>query len=148
MYLYTKNNQGFTLLSTLIALTILMLLSSLILPLLVTVQKIESPSYKKDYEWRQFHFYLMKEFNEAQFVTIEEHAIQFHLPNDVTNRYELYFDKIRRRGNESGHEVILSDVIEFSVRRFGNHTFSIYGEREHGYAYTKYYSFPIKTIDH
>ncbi|MFC0014810.1 MULTISPECIES: competence type IV pilus minor pilin ComGF [Allobacillus] len=148
MYLYTKNNQGFTLLSTLIALTILMLLSSLILPLLVTVQKIESPTYKKDYEWRQFHFYLMKEFNEAQFVTIEDQAIQFHLPNNIVNRYELYFDKIRRRGNESGHEVILTDVIELSIRKIGNHLFSISGERKNGYAYTKYYSFPIKTIAH
>nr|WP_289036704.1 ComGF family competence protein [uncultured Allobacillus sp.] len=133
--------------STLIALTILMVLSSLVLPLLVTVQKIESPSYKKEYEWRQFHFYLKKEFNEAQFVTIEENAIQFHLPNNIT-RYELYFDMIRRRVNESGHEVILTDVVDLSVRKISNHSFSISGEREDGYAYTKYYSFPIKTIDH
>ena len=125
---YIKNNQGFTLLSTLIALTILMLITSLILPLLIAVQQIESPSYKTDYEWRQFHFYLMNEFSQAQFVSLEDQAIQF------------------RRVNNSGHEVILQDVKDFSTKRVGSHLFSLTGERDRGHAYTKYYSFPIKTI--
>ena len=143
---YIKNNQGFTLLSTLIALTILMLITSLILPLLIAVQQIESPSYKTDYEWRQFHFYLMNEFSQAQFVSLEDQAIQFHLADDTVNRYELYFNTIRRRVNNSGHEVILQDVKDFSTKRVVSHLFSLTGERDRGHAYTKYYSFPIKTI--
>ncbi len=116
-----KNQKGFTLVEMLLSLTIFFVIVSFISPIL----SLANPNYDTDnlateMEWEIFIQQLTKEYRRAQHVSINEKNLSLQLNGEPLITYEPFSDKVRRRVDQSGHEVVLQFVKSIEYKHQNN----------------------------
>lgn len=106
-----KSEKGFTLVEMLVSFTLFLLIVSFF-PLIIPLAK---QTYNPDFsmnemEWEIFVNQLAMEYREAKEVRIHATTLTLKMENNQVITYERYEDKIRRRVDESGHEVVLQHI--------------------------------------
>jgi len=117
--LYVKviiNKSGFILVDMLFSLFIFVVVVSFLpffLQLILDAQPMEKQL--QNIEWEIFAQQLKKEVRMSESIHIDQNKL-FLYENGETVQYEWYSNKIRRRVNVSGHEVVLQGVemVQFS----------------------------------
>ncbi|TFB23810.1 hypothetical protein E3U55_03080 [Filobacillus milosensis] len=138
MYLLRSQN-GFTLLSTLLALSILISLTPMLLTLVKLVVQLDTPYTLSEMEMRQFHYFLAAEMNQAKDIEVQSNSIHINNFEGETATIDLYNKLIRRRVDYSGYEILLREVSEFKIQQYNNNLFTITIIRSDGHEYTKAY---------
>ncbi|WP_167264252.1 ComGF family competence protein [Alkalibacillus almallahensis] len=119
------SSQGYTLLSALIGLSILLVILPFTAPLLKTLDSI-STIYDLDHlEIRQFDSFISFELNRSQKVTIKENHISFERSDGRAITLDQYQNQIRRQTNYQGHTTMMFDVTDFAFERLNGNTFKI-----------------------
>lgn len=129
----TKNNElGFTLLSTLLAITIIALTLPLLSPL------VKSISYQTTYHLTStehfFFFIYQKKLRSKRFYS-KNNKLYFENENNLVV-IEQFGSVIRRRVNRQGHEIYLRDVDKFSTTQF-DHYITVDVQLKSGETYEK-----------
>ena len=106
-----KREKGFTLVEMLVSFTLFLIIVSFF-PIIVPLAK---QTYNPDFsmnemEWEIFVNQLAMEYREAKEVRIHATTLTLKMENNQIITYERYEDKIRRRVDESGHEVVLQHI--------------------------------------
>ncbi|MCM3769749.1 MULTISPECIES: competence type IV pilus minor pilin ComGF [Priestia] len=106
-----KSEKGFTLVEMLVSFTLFLIIVSF-LPIIIPLAK---QTYNPDFsmnemEWEIFVNQLAMEYREAKEVGIHATTLTLKMENNQIITYERYEDKIRRRVDESGHEVVLQHI--------------------------------------
>jgi len=105
-----RNEKGFTLVEMLVTFSTLLIILSLISPFLSTVFRDNSEQFNK-LEWQILIQQLKMEVREARDISISKNAsVTFYNVTDDLVSFEKYNDKIRRRVNQKGHEVLLQQI--------------------------------------
>lgn len=115
-YVFQGNNDGgFTLIEALLSFMIFCIIS-LSIPLLMkgveTIKNEMVPPYY--YEWNLFSESLKNELWKGTDIKVLPQEISFN-KNGEKISYEKYNSSIRRRVNDTGHEVVLQSVGSFSL---------------------------------
>jgi competence protein ComGF len=103
-----KKSEAFSLIEVIIALSVLLLLTSLIPLLFTPLQKNPSPSQFEDTSL--FFAMLGKEIREASSLTIENNSLFLTRSNDDVVSFSKYRTLIRKQLNGLGHEVWLQNI--------------------------------------
>ncbi|MFP7733117.1 competence type IV pilus minor pilin ComGF [Priestia aryabhattai] len=106
-----KSEKGFTLVEMLVSFTLFLIIVSF-LPIIIPLAK---QTYNPDFsmnemEWEIFINQLAMEYREAKEVKIHASTLTLKMENNQIITYERYEDKVRRRVDESGHEVVLQHI--------------------------------------
>ncbi|MGG4381849.1 competence type IV pilus minor pilin ComGF [Priestia megaterium] len=106
-----KREKGFTLVEMLVSFTLFLIIVSFF-PIIIPLAK---QTYNLDFsmnemEWEIFVNQLAMEYREAKEVGIHATTLTLKMENNQIITYERYEDKIRRRVDESGHEVVLQHI--------------------------------------
>jgi len=106
------NSKGFTLIEVLLSLQIL-LITLMFLPSLV--QLLQPETNYSDYETDQFIRFLEREIQTGEIIAVENQQLLLlnHQQQFVT--IEQYQSVIRRRVNQTGHEILLQHVAQFDI---------------------------------
>lgn len=120
-FVYTDlhgNESGFTFISMMLALVILIIAVPLIHSLLTNVRM---ENLAPDLKVQQLYLLLRNDFLMAEEVTVHSDTIYVQLTTGETATIEQYHDSIRRRVERKGHEIYLRDVKHFQLEqnRFG-----------------------------
>ncbi|WP_026674866.1 competence type IV pilus minor pilin ComGF [Alkalihalobacterium bogoriense] len=115
-----KHEAGMTLLEVLIALFIFLL----VLPLFPLVIHVVATSLSSDrlheYEVELFYTQLAMEVREAKQVNVQNNIIRLQKWDDSLVTIEPYGTRIRRRVNQTGHDVLLQNVEMVSFEKTNN----------------------------
>lgn len=109
MYLYIKNNKGFTLLEGLMGMFVMSVLVMLILQMVLVLNDTMISYYNK----RQDTLFIMqanRDFFKSQNTYVKDNILYFETYDKETITYEKSEDKIIRQVNNAGYEVILSNI--------------------------------------
>ena len=106
-----NNEQGYTLLNTLISLMLILL----ILPLIYQVYFEVSSLNKIDNSYEKFFIFIKDDINRASKVSVSDHQIIFELYDGKSAIIEKYNDQLRRRVDNKGHEIYLRDINSFNI---------------------------------
>lgn len=112
VYIDSKNDEdGFTLLSSLLRLMMI----SIVLPLLLfALTKITVLPMQSSMSVHQLFFIIQNELYRASEVTYSKNQLTY-INEEGNNRIELYGNVLRRRVNFQGHEVYHQNVKSFSI---------------------------------
>ncbi|MBN8250391.1 prepilin-type N-terminal cleavage/methylation domain-containing protein [Priestia flexa] len=106
-----RNQKGFTLVEMLLSLTIFFVIVSFIPPVLsLANQKYAPDDLATEMEWEIFIQQLTKEYRRAHHVSVNERILSLRIDGEPLVTYEPFNDKVRRRVDQSGHEVVLQFV--------------------------------------
>jgi len=118
-YMKNEEDKGFTLLETLIALILLMISATFFSTIIFQTTHLFNPKESQHYnEWQTFLLQLENEVKEKELITANDHVIVFEekAESAVSHvSYEWYRQKIRKRRNNAGHHVLLTDVLKWKV---------------------------------
>ncbi|MET3318274.1 UNVERIFIED_ORG: competence protein ComGF [Peribacillus simplex] len=115
-----RKNDGFTIIEMLFSLMILMTTSIFILQLFSIIHtQLESKDKLHPKEWEIFTMQMQQEVRGAKSQDVIENKL-YLLSGDQLSFIEQYEDKLRRRVNGKGHEVILQNISKFKVEKDGN----------------------------
>lgn len=109
-------NHGFTLIETLIGLLVTLMIIALSSPLL---KLLESNSYQAELETRQFFLYLQEEINHSTNITFGNDFIGLMDADKRKVIIEPFGTSIRRRVDDRGHELLLTEVTKVSFQSVG-----------------------------
>ncbi|GGE46705.1 hypothetical protein GCM10011391_26940 [Pullulanibacillus camelliae] len=112
-----QQQQGYTLLSTMIALSLLYMISALIM-LLATITFHEAPAERwgrKDI-WLFMHQF-QKELESGQEIQCEPNDISFQKDEDLID-YRQSGMRVLRTLNHSGYEIALNDITEWTCASY------------------------------
>lgn len=123
--MYLLNNKGITLLPLLISISFLTLITPFLVQMLKFVLSIEPLYVSTDSELRHVHFHIQSELNKSIDQQLETNSITFINHDGSTVKYELYHNLVRRRVNDTGHEIIIRDVKEFKMTPLTEEAFII-----------------------
>ncbi|MBM7693284.1 prepilin-type N-terminal cleavage/methylation domain-containing protein [Peribacillus deserti] len=113
-----KNEKGFTLIEMLLSVVILSTLASLILTGMIFLKKdFEVKSINK-MEWELFLHQINRDIRTSTMQTAAGSTLTLFVKNR-TITIEKYQDKIRRRIDGSGHEILLQNTQSFHVKTEG-----------------------------
>ncbi|MFB7642189.1 competence type IV pilus minor pilin ComGF [Peribacillus butanolivorans] len=119
-FVMLRKNDGFTLIEMLFSLMILMTISIFILQLFSIIHtQLESKDKLHPKEWEIFTMQMQQEVRGAKSQDVIENKL-YLLSGDQLSFIEQYEDKLRRRVNGKGHEVILQNISKFKVEKDGN----------------------------
>ncbi|WP_186575795.1 ComGF family competence protein [Aquibacillus kalidii] len=107
------NKSGFTLASTLVALSLTMLLISTITILLSTINQ---HSFNQELSVRQLFHFLSSEVNQASKVSSSHSSVTYSKHNGETVTIELYGQLIRRQVDGTGHEVLARSIKSLNIK--------------------------------
>jgi competence protein ComGF len=116
-----RKDEGFTLLESLIALFCIMMIVILFLQTATSLRLLIMPNQSFHLqEWELFLNQLKKEVHNSTSITVQNNKLNMISENNLI-LIENYNDKIRRRVNGQGHEVMLQNIIssEFEMRDSG-----------------------------
>lgn len=102
---------GFTLISTLIALTMVLISLPLLYHLLYEVKsltELELSPYK-------FMMFITDDIHRADVILAKDNKLHFYLPSGEVAIIEQYDQLIRRKVNNRGHEIYLRDIVLFET---------------------------------
>ncbi|GKU81169.1 competence type IV pilus minor pilin ComGF [Niallia sp. NCCP-28] len=104
------NKKGFILLDMLFSLFVFLVIVSFLpffLQIILNIQPAEKQL--QNIEWEIFAQQLKKEARMSESINIEQNKLLLYV-NGENIQYECYSNKIRRRVNVSGHEVVLQRI--------------------------------------
>lgn len=104
------NNRGIVLLDMLFSLFLFLVIVSflpLFLQMILDIQPMERQL--RNLEWEIFAQQLKKEVRMSESINIDQNKLLLYV-NGENIQYEWYSNKIRRRVNVSGHEVVLQGI--------------------------------------
>ncbi|MGG0460652.1 competence type IV pilus minor pilin ComGF [Priestia aryabhattai] len=106
-----KSEKGFTLVEMLVSFTLFLLIVSFFSIIIPLAKQTYNPDFSmNEMEWEIFVNQLAMEYREAKEVRIHATTLTLKMENNQVITYERYEDKIRRRVDESGHEVVLQHI--------------------------------------
>jgi competence protein ComGF len=106
-----KSEKGFTLVEMLVSFTLFLLIISFFPIIIPLAKQTYNPDFSmNEMEWEIFVNQLAMEYREAKEVGIHATTLTLKMENNQIITYERYEDKIRRRVDESGHEVVLQHI--------------------------------------
>nr|WP_226035303.1 ComGF family competence protein [Aquibacillus saliphilus] len=109
---FHKNEKGFTLISLLLA-TSIIFITLPILPYIINT--IQHESYYEDLSVNQFFHFINEEFHIAISYSVEDSVITLQQENGETVTIDKYQSLVRRRVGNLGHEILLRNVSEFLI---------------------------------
>ncbi|PEJ31009.1 hypothetical protein CN689_17080 [Peribacillus butanolivorans] len=119
-FVMLRKNDGFTIIEMLFSLMILMTTSIFILQLFSIIHtQLESKDKLHPKEWEIFTMQMQQEVRGAKSQDVIENKL-YLLSGDQLSFIEQYEEKLRRRVNGKGHEVILQNISKFKVEKDGN----------------------------
>lgn len=106
-----NKESGFTFVEMLLTFSVLLVIVSFMSPFLRVMYQQTSPEFNQ-LEWQVFVQQVKMEIREAKYLTItnQNRTLSFINPKGQKISYEVYQDKIRRRVNGTGNEVILQKI--------------------------------------
>ncbi|MCH1624913.1 competence type IV pilus minor pilin ComGF [Fredinandcohnia quinoae] len=106
-----KSDKGFTFIEMLLTFSVLLVILSFISPFLHVISKNTNVQFNK-LEWEVFIQQVKMEIRETNEVKINKnnHSVTFTNHGGQTILYEKYGDKIRRRVDGAGHELLLQKI--------------------------------------
>ncbi|MCC3356743.1 competence type IV pilus minor pilin ComGF [Bacillus sp. REN16] len=106
------NEKGFTLVEMLVTFSILIVILSFIAPFLGVVFRDNDKQFNK-LEWQILIQQMKMEIREASNLSVSTNSSVtfYNAAGDVVS-FEKYTDKIRRRVNSKGHELLLQHITE------------------------------------
>ncbi|MED4211483.1 competence type IV pilus minor pilin ComGF [Priestia megaterium] len=106
-----KREKGFTLVEMLVSFTLFLIIVSFFPIIIPLAKQTYNPDFSmNEMEWEIFVNQLAMEYREAKEVRIQATTLTLKMENNEIITYERYEDKIRRRVDESGHEVVLQHI--------------------------------------
>lgn len=106
-----NREKGFTLVEMLVSFTLFLIIVSFFPIIIPLVKQTYNPDFSmNEMEWEIFVNQLAMEYREAKEVGIHATTLTLKMENNQIITYERYEDKIRRRVDESGHEVVLQHI--------------------------------------
>ncbi|QDZ78599.1 competence type IV pilus minor pilin ComGF [Priestia megaterium] len=106
-----KREKGFTLVEMLVSFTLFLIIVSFFPIIIPLAKQTYNPDFSmNEMEWEIFVNQLAIEYREAKEVGIHATTLTLKMENNQIITYERYEDKIRRRVDESGHEVVLQHI--------------------------------------
>jgi competence protein ComGF len=127
------NENGFTLYTTLIAITIIAICITLQLAIL---RALHQNTYYDQISIQQFFNLIQREVIEANGYSVGKDIINLELENGEIATIEQYGTLIRRQVNHVGHEIYLRDIKSFAVYSLLN-GFKIHIQTKKGDSYEK-----------
>ncbi|MFS0861536.1 competence type IV pilus minor pilin ComGF [Fredinandcohnia sp. 179-A 10B2 NHS] len=106
-----NKESGFTFVEMLLTFSVLLVIVSFMSPFLRVIYHQTSSEFNQ-LEWQVFVQQVKMEIREAKNLSItnQNHTLSFINPRGQKISYEVYQDKIRRRVNGTGNEVILQKI--------------------------------------
>jgi len=106
-----KSEKGFTLVEMLVSFGLFLIIVSFFPIIIPLAKQTYNPDFSmNEMEWEIFVNQLAMEYREAKEVRIHATTLTLKMENNQVITYERYEDKIRRRVDESGHEVVLQHI--------------------------------------
>ncbi|KML29237.1 competence protein ComG [Priestia aryabhattai] len=106
-----KSEKGFTLVEMLVSFGLFLIIVSFFPIIIPLAKQTYNPDFSmNEMEWEIFVNQLAMEYREAKEVRIHATTLTLKMENNQIITYERYEDKIRRRVDESGHEVVLQHI--------------------------------------
>ncbi|MED3744515.1 competence type IV pilus minor pilin ComGF [Peribacillus psychrosaccharolyticus] len=115
-----QNKSGFTLVELLVSLSIFLAISSLILQMLTNVHtSLRTDVGINPKEWEIF----LNQFKRQVYLSTDQkvsgNKLYLTVKNNEIVLFEQYGDKLRRRVNGTGHDVVLQNVSRLSMKKEG-----------------------------
>ncbi|RFB10585.1 prepilin-type N-terminal cleavage/methylation domain-containing protein [Bacillus sp. HNG] len=107
-----NNEKGFTLIEMLVTFSILLVILAFIAPFLSVIFRDNGEQFNK-LEWQILLQQMKMEIREAREITVSsrESVSFYNVAGDVVS-FEKYTNKIRRRVNSKGHELLLQHITD------------------------------------
>lgn len=110
--LLLKSN-GFTLVETIISLTLISILLTISVPV---IKLIEGPSYSNELSVFQFLTFVEEEINTSTNVTLINNELIITDNQNREIKISKYGNDVRRRVNNTGHELLIHNIQELSFK--------------------------------
>ena len=117
-----RSESGFTLIEMLISYLIFLLIVCSIPFLFKIIHEWTTPKHHfNQFEWQLFIEQSKIEIKESEALNVTNSLLKFTKNNGEFVTYEMYTDKIRRKVNGSGYEILLQDIrsVNFIVEKNG-----------------------------
>lgn len=112
-----KRERGFTLIETLFALFVFIMMSSLILQMFLIISPAQSKAKSLNMmEWELFLLNIKREVKMSSSSQVNHNQLRLMI-NDQVILIEQYQHLLRRRVDDKGHEVMLQGVKSFRVHQ-------------------------------
>ena len=119
-FVMLRKNEGFTMIEMLFSLMILMTISLFVLQLFTIIQtQIGTNNKIHPKEWEIFTLQMQQEVRSSKSQDVVGNKL-YLLSGDDLSLIEQYNDKLRRRVNGEGHEVILQNISNLQVEKDGD----------------------------
>jgi competence protein ComGF len=119
-FVMLRKNDGFTMIELLFSLLILMTTSLFVLQLFsIIYTQMGSVDKLHPKEWEVFTMQMKQEVRSSKAQDVRGNKL-YLLSGEQLSSLEQYEDKVRRRVNGMGHEVILQNISEFRVEKDGS----------------------------
>ncbi|WP_375379028.1 competence type IV pilus minor pilin ComGF [Listeria cossartiae] len=114
---YRNGSSAFTLLETILSITIILSISSLI-PLFFECynKTIQLSNIDQTTEWQLFLIQTRLELEKASNIQVNGNTLSFHNGKDLIT-YSKYNDLVRRQVNGRGHEPLLTKVKDYQLTK-------------------------------
>lgn len=120
MKLRIKNQDGFTLIESLLSLYILTFVSSLFIMLLATLLFKTDDNAIHPFELENFVIQMQSEFREANEWSVDSNTVRMTTRYEERVTYTMYNKLIRRQVGGAGHEVVLQNVSAVHFEKLDN----------------------------
>ncbi|MEP9407998.1 competence type IV pilus minor pilin ComGF [Peribacillus frigoritolerans] len=119
-FVMLRKNDGFTMIELLFSLLILMTTSLFVLQLFSIIHtQMRSVDKLHPKEWEVFTMQMKQEVRSSKAQDVMGNKL-YLLSGEQLSSLEQYEDKVRRRVDGMGHEVILQNISEFRVNKDGS----------------------------
>ncbi|MDM5359678.1 competence type IV pilus minor pilin ComGF [Peribacillus sp. ACCC06369] len=119
-FVMLRKDDGFTMIELLFSLMILMTTSLFVLQLFSIIHtQMRSIDKLHPKEWEVFTMQMKQEVRSSKVQDVMGNKL-YLLSGEQLSSIEQYEDKVRRRVNGKGHEVILQNISEFQVEKDGS----------------------------
>lgn len=120
---YADSQKGYGLMEAFIALTVLLMLSSLIPLLFIPIQK--QPPISQMEETSLFFSMLGKEIREGKSIEVNNNSLYVKLTNGNVLSFSRYHSLIRKQVNGLGHEVWVQNISEMVLKQHSEVLFAL-----------------------
>jgi competence protein ComGF len=120
-FVMLRKNDGFTMIEMLFSLLILMTTSLFVLQIFSIIHtQMGSVDKLHPKEWEVFTMQMKQEVRSSKAQDVMGNKLYLMLSDEQLSSFEQYEDKVRRRVNGMGHEVILQNISKFRVEKDGS----------------------------
>jgi competence protein ComGF len=134
---YAESKNGHTLIEAIIALAVLLMLSSLIPLLFIPIQK--QPPISQFEETSLFFSMLGKEIREGKAIEVNNNSLYITLSNGTVLSFSKYHSLIRKQVNGLGHEVWVQNIREWVLEKHSDVLFAVKIIDTKGHEYRRFF---------